>query len=110
MIMRCPFLTEVTWKNQNYTRKNFSEECKDFFCELELEFRFFSSSRKLKEKGFEQFCLHPKNQKNNYYEKICLHLAEIKGNMYRKSSIRSRPCIILNPKFPRLVLEVFQKL
>ena len=27
---------------------------------------------------------------------------------YRKSSIRSRPCIILNPKFPRLVLEVFQ--
>ena len=30
-------------------------------------------------------------------------------NEYRKSSIRSRPCIILNPKFPRLVLEVFQK-
>ena len=30
--------------------------------------------------------------------------------IYRKSSIRSRPCIILNPKFPRLVLEVFQKL
>ena len=29
--------------------------------------------------------------------------------MYRKSSIRSRPCIISNPKFPRLVLEVFQK-
>ncbi len=29
---------------------------------------------------------------------------------YRKSSIRSRPCIISNPKFPRLVLEVFQKL
>ena len=29
---------------------------------------------------------------------------------YRKSLIRSRPCIILNPKFPRLVLEVFQKL
>ena len=29
---------------------------------------------------------------------------------YRKFSIRSRPCIILNPKFPRLVLEVFQKL
>ena len=29
---------------------------------------------------------------------------------YRKSSIRSRPCIILNPNFPRLVLEVFQKL
>ena len=27
---------------------------------------------------------------------------------YRKSSIRSRPCIILNPKFPRVVLEVFQ--
>ena len=24
---------------------------------------------------------------------------------YRKSSIESRPCIILNPKFPRLVLE-----
>ena len=23
---------------------------------------------------------------------------------------RSRPCIILSPKFPRLVLEVFQKL
>ena len=22
------FSTEVTWKNQNYTRKNFSEECK----------------------------------------------------------------------------------
>jgi len=31
-------------------------------------------------------------------------------NMYRKSSLRSRPCIILNPKFPRLVLEVFHKL
>ena len=31
-------------------------------------------------------------------------------SIYRKSSIRSRPCIILNPKFPRLVLEVFQKL
>ena len=30
--------------------------------------------------------------------------------VYRKSSIRSRPCIISNPKFPRLVLEVFQKL
>ena len=30
--------------------------------------------------------------------------------IYRKSSIRSRPCIISNPKFPRLVLEVFQKL
>ena len=28
---------------------------------------------------------------------------------YSKSSIRSRPCIILNPKFPTLVLEVFQK-
>ena len=26
-----------------------------------------------------------------------------------KSLIRSRPCIILNPKFPRLVLEVFKK-
>ena len=25
---------------------------------------------------------------------------------YRKSSIRSLPCIILDPKFPRLVLEV----
>ena len=24
----------------------------------------------------------------------------------RKSSIRSQPCIILNPKFPRIVLEV----
>ena len=24
--------------------------------------------------------------------------------------IRNRPCIISNPKFPRLVLEVFQKL
>ena len=30
--------------------------------------------------------------------------------MYRKSSIRSQPYIILNPKFPRLLLEVFQKL
>ena len=29
---------------------------------------------------------------------------------YRKSSIRIRPCIILDPKFPRLVLEVFQKI
>ena len=29
---------------------------------------------------------------------------------YHKSSIRSRPCIISNPKFPRLVLEVFQNL
>ena len=27
---------------------------------------------------------------------------------YRKSLIRSQPCIILDPKFPRLVLEVFQ--
>ena len=26
--------------------------------------------------------------------------------IYRKSSIRSRPCIILDPKFPRIVLEV----
>ena len=25
---------------------------------------------------------------------------------YRKSSIRSRPCIILKPKFPRLVLDI----
>ena len=29
---------------------------------------------------------------------------------YRKSSIRSRSCIILNHKFPRLVLEVFQNI
>ena len=29
---------------------------------------------------------------------------------YRKSLIRSRPCIILNPKFPRLVLAVLKKL
>ena len=29
---------------------------------------------------------------------------------YRKSSNRSRPCIILDSKFPRLVLEVLQKL
>ena len=28
---------------------------------------------------------------------------------YRKSSIRSRPCIILDPKIPRLVLEVLYK-
>ena len=28
---------------------------------------------------------------------------------YRKSSTRSRPCIILDPKFPRLVLEVLSK-
>ena len=28
---------------------------------------------------------------------------------YRKSLIRSRPCTISNPKFPRIVLEVFQK-
>ena len=34
----------------------------------------------------------------------------INGLNYRKSSIRSRTCIILDPKFPRLVLEVFQKL
>ena len=25
---------------------------------------------------------------------------------YRISSIRSRPCVILNPKFPRLVLQI----
>ena len=31
-------------------------------------------------------------------------------NTYRKSSIRSRPCIILDSNFPRLVLELFQKL
>ena len=31
-------------------------------------------------------------------------------NIYCKSSIRSPPCIISNPKFPRLVLEVFQNL
>ena len=30
-------------------------------------------------------------------------------NIYRKSSIRSRPCIILVQNFPRLVLEVFKK-
>ena len=30
--------------------------------------------------------------------------------LYRKSSIRSRPCIILNLKFPILVLKLFQKL
>ena len=29
---------------------------------------------------------------------------------YRKSSIRIRPCIILDSNFLRLVLEVFQKL
>ena len=29
---------------------------------------------------------------------------------YRKSSIRSRLCIILDPKIPRLVLEALQKL
>ena len=28
---------------------------------------------------------------------------------YSKSSIRSRPCIILDPNFSRLVLEVLQK-
>ena len=28
---------------------------------------------------------------------------------YRKSSITSRPCIILDPKIPRLVLEVHHK-
>ena len=28
--------------------------------------------------------------------------------IYRKSSIRSQPCIILNPNFPRFVLEVHQ--
>ena len=39
----------------------------------------------------------------------CMNLLKIFLE-YRKSSIRSRPCIILNPKFPRLVLEVFQKL
>ena len=31
------------------------------------------------------------------------------SNTYRKSSIRSRPCIILDPNFLRLALEVFQK-
>ena len=29
---------------------------------------------------------------------------------YRKSLIRSQPCIVLNPKIPRLVLEVFKKI
>ena len=28
---------------------------------------------------------------------------------YPKSSISSRPCIILDPKIPRIVLEVFEK-
>ena len=28
---------------------------------------------------------------------------------YRKSSIRSRPCIILDPKFHRLLLEVLKR-
>ena len=37
-----------------------------------------------------------------------LQLAVAK-KIYRKSSIRSRPCIILHSNFPRLVLEVFQK-
>ena len=31
-------------------------------------------------------------------------------NIYDKSSIRSRPCISLDPKFPRLLLEVIQKM
>ena len=35
---------------------------------------------------------------------------QFEDSIYRKSSIRSRPCIILNPKFHRLVLEVFQKI
>ena len=40
-----------------------------------------------------------------------LHNPGLLGNyVYRKSSIRSGPCVILNPKFPRLILEVFQKL
>ena len=32
------------------------------------------------------------------------------GEDYRESSIRSGTCFNLNPKFLRLVLEVFQKL
>ena len=34
---------------------------------------------------------------------------EIVLHTYRKSSIRRRPCIVLDPKFHRLVLEVVQK-
>ena len=30
--------------------------------------------------------------------------------VYRKYSIRSRPCVISDPDFPRLVLEVLQKI
>ena len=41
---------------------------------------------------------------------ICKRTKNIEKLIYSKSSIRSRPCIISNPKFPRLVLEVFQKL
>ena len=37
-------------------------------------------------------------------------LKELRKYRYRKSSIKSRPCISSNPKFPRLLLEVFQKL
>ena len=29
---------------------------------------------------------------------------------YHKSSIRSRPCVILDPNFPKLVLEVYQNI
>ena len=36
-------------------------------------------------------------------------LLSLKSLSYRKSSIRSRPCINLDPKFHRLVLEVLKK-
>ena len=45
---------------------------------------------------------------NRCQEKKLLPLP-IESFIYRKSSIRSRPCINLDPNFPRLVLEVFQK-
>ena len=39
---------------------------------------------------------------------LTINSCEIK-NINRKSSIRSQPCNILDPNFPRLVLEVLQK-
>ena len=43
----------------------------------------------------------------NMYE---LRIYYLMYHMYGKSSIRSRPCIILDTKFHRLVLEVLKRL
>ena len=60
----------------------------------------------------------PENRKTKYQflpeEPMISERPETNTNQvwmtYRKSSKRNQPCVILDPNFPRRVLEVFQKL